>query len=165
MLSGGSEQLFSPCLIAVIKVLVILNIFLTRILTPSCLNIINIGYDVQVLYSPPLPNPTVFLPKVTRIFGPFLLGDCRGLRLVMSTIPKWKHKRSNIEAKFRNGTKTFCCVPKKEVEHFYLVQKLWIKIITFFMCSRTFKIEIRTFLCILEHLNQNQNILMCSRIF
>jgi hypothetical protein len=33
------------------------------------------------------------------------------------------------------------------------------------MCSRTFKIEIGTFLCRLEHLNQNQNILMCSRIF
>ncbi len=80
--------------------------------------------------------------------------------LVMSTIPKRKHKRSDIEANYRNETKTFWCVPKKEVEHFYLVQKLWI-----FMCSRTFKIEIRTFLCSLEHLNQNQNMLMCSRIF
>ncbi len=52
-------------------------------------------------------------------------------QLVMSTIPKRKHKRSDIEANYRNETKTFWCVPKKEIEHFYLVQKLWIKIIMF----------------------------------
>jgi hypothetical protein len=44
--------------------------------------------------------------------------------LVMSTIPKRKYKRSDIEANNRKKTKTFCYVPKKEVERFYLVQKL-----------------------------------------
>ncbi len=53
---------------------------LTWILTPSCVYIIHIGYEVRVLYSPPLPHPPVFLPKVTRIFGPFLLVDGRVLR-------------------------------------------------------------------------------------
>jgi hypothetical protein len=42
----------------------------------------------------------------------------------MSTIPKRKYKRSDIEANYRNETKTFWCVPKKENERFYLVQKL-----------------------------------------
>jgi hypothetical protein len=45
-------------------------------------------------------------------------------RLVMSMIPKQKYKRSDIEANYQNETKTFWCVPKKEVEGFYLVQKL-----------------------------------------
>ena len=44
--------------------------------------------------------------------------------IVMSTIPKRKYKRSDIEANYRNETKTFWCVPKKEVERFYWVQKL-----------------------------------------
>jgi hypothetical protein len=40
----------------------------------------------------------------------------RGLPLgvVMSTIPKRKYKRSDIEANYRNETKTFRCVTKKE---------------------------------------------------
>jgi hypothetical protein len=57
--------------------------------------------------------------------------DLRICDLVMSTIPKRKYKRSDIEANYRNETKTFGCVPKKEVEHFYLVQKLGNEIITF----------------------------------
>ncbi len=44
--------------------------------------------------------------------------------VVMSTIPKRKYKCSDIEANYRNETKTFWCVPKKEVERFFLVQKL-----------------------------------------
>ncbi len=40
----------------------------------------------------------------------------------MSTIPKRKQKHSDIEANYRNETKTFWCVPKNEVEHFYLVK-------------------------------------------
>ncbi len=44
--------------------------------------------------------------------------------LVMSMIPKRKYRRSDIEANYWNETKTFWCVPKKEVERFYLVQKL-----------------------------------------
>jgi hypothetical protein len=44
--------------------------------------------------------------------------------LVMSTIPKQKQKRSDIEANYWNENKTFGYVPKKEVERFYLVQKL-----------------------------------------
>ncbi len=88
----------------------------------------------------------------------------RRIGLVMSTIPKWKQKRSDIGDNYRNETKTFWCVPKKEVERFYLVQKLWIEFITFLMCSRTFKIEIGTFLLSLKTLNRNQNVLICSRI-
>jgi hypothetical protein len=59
--------------------------------------------------------------------------------IVMSTIPKRKHKRSDIEANYRNKTKTFWCVPKKEVKRFCLVQKLWIKIITFWCIPEPFK--------------------------
>ncbi len=67
--------------------------------------------------------------------------------VVMSTIPKRKYKRSDIEANYRNETKTFWCVPKKEVERFYLVQKLWIEIITFW--------------CVLQNLlNQNLDVSM-----
>jgi hypothetical protein len=33
-------------------------------------------------------------------------------QLVMSTIPKRKHKRSDIGAYYQNETKTFWCVPK-----------------------------------------------------
>ncbi len=51
--------------------------------------------------------------------------------IVMSTIPKRKQKRSDIEVNYRNETKTFWCVTKNLVERFYLVQKLWIEIITF----------------------------------
>ncbi len=45
-------------------------------------------------------------------------GTGSGSVLVMSTIPKRKYKRSDIEAYCRNETKTFWCVPKKEVERF-----------------------------------------------
>jgi hypothetical protein len=54
-------------------------LLLTRILTPSCLYIIHIGNEGRVKYSPPLPHAPVFLPKVTRIFGPLLLVDGRAL--------------------------------------------------------------------------------------
>jgi hypothetical protein len=57
------------------------------------------------------------------------------VRLVMSTIPKRKYKRSDIEANYQNETKTFWCVPKNEVERFYLVQKRNNNV---FMCTRTF---------------------------
>jgi len=60
-------------------------------------------------------------------------------RLVMSTIPKRKHECSDIEANYRDETKSFWCVPKTEVEHFYLVQKLWIEIITFWCVPEHFK--------------------------
>jgi hypothetical protein len=53
---------------------------ITRILTPSCLYTIDIGYECECNTHPPLPHPPVFLPKVTRIFGPFLLVDGRALR-------------------------------------------------------------------------------------
>ncbi len=62
--------------------------------------------------------------------------DCP--ELVMSTIPKRKYKRSDIEANYRNKTKTFWCVPKKEVERFYLVQKPGNRNNNVFMCTRTF---------------------------
>ncbi len=59
--------------------------------------------------------------------------------LVMSTIPKRKYKRSDIEANYRNEIKTFWCVPKKEIERFYLVQKLGNEIITFLCVPEPFK--------------------------
>jgi hypothetical protein len=59
--------------------------------------------------------------------------------IVMSTIPKRKYKRSDIEAYYRNETKTFWCVPKKEVERFYLVQKIGYEIITFLCVPEPFK--------------------------
>ncbi len=60
-------------------------------------------------------------------YKPFFHNECYSLPpspLVMSTIPKRKYKRSDIEANYRNKTETFWCVPKKEVERFYLVQNL-----------------------------------------
>ncbi len=69
--------------------------------------------------------------------------------VVMSTIPKRKYKRSDIEANYLNETNTFLCVPKKEVKRFYLVQKLGN--------------EIKTFLCVPEPFKSN--VLMCSKIF
>ena len=66
--------------------------------------------------------------------GLILYCDFVGLQntgIIMSTIPTRKQKRSDIEANYRNETKPFWCVPKKQVERFYLVQKLWIEIITF----------------------------------
>ncbi len=62
-----------------------------------------------------------------------------GSELVMSTIPKRKYKRSDIEANYRNETETFRCVLKKEVERFYIVQKLGNKIITFLCVPEPFK--------------------------
>ncbi len=59
--------------------------------------------------------------------------------LVMSTIPKRKHKRSDIEAYYRNETETFWCVLKKEVERLCLVQNLWIEIRTFWCVPEPFK--------------------------
>jgi hypothetical protein len=47
--------------------------------------------------------------------------------LVVSTKSKRKHKRSDIEAKDRNETKTFCCVPEPKVKRFYVFQKFWNK--------------------------------------
>jgi hypothetical protein len=65
---------------------------------------------------------------------------CQGTTgIVMSTIPKRKYKRSDIEANYQNETKTFWCVPKKEVERFYLVQKLGNEIITFLYVPEPFK--------------------------
>ncbi len=91
-------------------------------------------------------------------------------KLVMSTIPKWKHERSDIEANYQNETKTFWCVPKKEVECFNLVQKLLIKIITFWRVPEPFKsksgrfyvvyklwIETKTFWCVPEFFKQKRN--------
>ncbi len=55
--------------------------------------------------------------------------DCRrGVRvfagaLVVSTKSKRKQKRSDIEAKDGNETKTFWCVPEPKVKRFYLFQK------------------------------------------
>ncbi len=50
---------------------------------------------------------------------------------VRSTKSKRKHKRSDIEAKDRNKTKTFLCVQEPKVECFYLFQKFWDKTKTF----------------------------------
>jgi hypothetical protein len=65
--------------------------------------------------------------------------NTKQMYLVMSTIPKRKHKRSDIEANYRNETKTFWCILKKEIERFHLVQKLWIEIITFWCVPEPFK--------------------------
>ncbi len=85
--------------------------------------------------------------------------------VLMSTIPKRNQKRSDIGANYRNETKTFWCVPKNEVELFYLVQKLWIELKTFWCGPEPFKsksghfyvvcklgIENKTFWCVPESL-------------
>ncbi len=74
----------------------------------------------------------VKLPVMSKKNGILKAADKKSrIRIMIPTIPKRKQKRSDIEANYRNETKTFWCVPKKEVERFYLVQKLWIEIITF----------------------------------
>ena len=121
------------------------------------------GWRIKYIIIVLVGDPDLHCEMVLSI--PLHMQNIHFFPVVMSTIPKLKHKRSDIEANYRNETKTFWCVPKKEVEHFYFVQKLWIKIITFLCAPEPNKIEIGTFLYSLEHLNQNQNILMCSRIF
>ncbi len=75
----------------------------------------------------------------------------------MSTIPKRKYKRSDIEANYRNETKTFWCVPEKEVERFYLVQKLENEIITFLCVPEPFKSKSGRYDLFQNFLKQKQN--------
>jgi hypothetical protein len=70
---------------------------------------------------------------------------------VMSTKSKRKHKRSDIEAKDRNKTKTFWCVPEPKVERFYLFQKFWDKT--------------KTFWCVPTFILQKQNVSIYSKNF
>jgi hypothetical protein len=70
---------------------------------------------------------------------------------VMSTKSKRKHKRSDIEAKDRNKTKTFWCVPEPKVERFYLFQKFWDKT--------------KTFWCVPIFILQKQNVSIYSKNF
>ncbi len=99
--------------------------------------------------------------------------NSRNAVVVMSTITKRKYKRSDIEAYYRNETKTFWCVPKKEVERFYLVQKLGNEIITFLFVPEPFKSKswrfyvvyklwnkTKTFWCVPKFLKQKQNFSM-----
>ncbi len=88
---------------------------------------------------------------------------CRGPCDVSKS--KRKHKCSDIEAKDRNETKTFWCVPEPTVERFSLFQKFWNKTKNFLMCSNFFFSKSKTFPFIPKILEQNQNFLMCSTFF
>ncbi len=73
-------------------------------------------------------------------------------------------KGSDIEAKDRNETKMFWCVPEPKAKRFYLFQKFWNKTKTFW-CVPTFFCKSKTFLFFPKILEQNQNFLMCSNFF
>ncbi len=63
--------------------------------------------------------------------------DFETIRLVMSTIPKWKYKRSNIEAYYRNETKNVLMCSKKWSRTFLFIPKTWKRNNNVFMCTRT----------------------------
>ncbi len=84
--------------------------------------------------------------------------------LVMTTKSKWKHKRSDIEAKDRNETKTFWCVPEPKVERFCLFLNLGTKPKLFDVFQLSYS-KCKTFLFIPKILEQNQNFVMCSNFF
>jgi hypothetical protein len=50
---------------------------------------------------------TVYHDKFPLILGLLVFRTCNTSQVVMSTIPKRKYKRSDIEANYRNETKTF----------------------------------------------------------
>jgi hypothetical protein len=63
-------------------------------------------------YPPPLPSlpyspPLIPLPSPYPTLSSVAVSKCVYMSLVMSTIPKRKYKRSDIEANYRNKTKTF----------------------------------------------------------
>ncbi len=82
----------------------------------------------------------------------------------MSTKSKRKQKRSDIEAKDQNKTKTFWCVSESKVERFSLFQKFGTKPKLFYVFQLFFS-KSKTFLFIPKILEQNQNFLMCSNFF
>ncbi len=72
-----------------------------------------------------------------------------------------KGKRSDIEAKNQNETKTYWCVPEPEVEHFCLfIPKILEQNQNFLMCSNFFFAKAKRYYIIQKILDLKENVLV-----